>query len=199
MPKLAGSVTRLIDQVCRGDPDSLQRLWERYFQRLVRLARLRLRSRLRRAADEEDIALKAFHEFWLGASRGRFPELEDRESLWRLLVAITGRKAANHRRDEQRQKRGGPREPVRPALADEIRSLDQLVDQEPTPEFAAQLAEEYERLLARLPDADMRRIAVWKMTGYTNEEIAVKLDRVPRTVERKLEAIRSIWTQTINQ
>ena len=69
-----------------------------------------------------------------------------------------------------------------------------MLGQEPTPEFAAQVAEEFERLLDRLGDADLRTIAVWKMEGYTTEEIAAKLRRAPRTVERKLDLIRRRWT-----
>jgi DNA-binding CsgD family transcriptional regulator len=33
------------------------------------------------------------------------------------------------------------------------------------------------------------------MEGYTTEEIAGRLGRAPRTVERKLRMIRSLWEQ----
>ncbi len=66
---------------------------------------------------------------------------------------------------------------------------------EPTPEFAAQVAEEYERLLNFLDD-DQRAIAVAKLEGLTNPEIAVRFDRSLRTVERKLQLIRGIWEQS---
>jgi DNA-binding CsgD family transcriptional regulator len=36
-------------------------------------------------------------------------------------------------------------------------------------------------------------VAVWKLEGYTNAEIAAKLDCTPRTVERKLRIIRGLW------
>ena len=48
---------------------------------------------------------------------------------------------------------------------------------EPTPAFAAQVAEEWQRLLESLADDDLRTIAVSKMEGYTTEEIAAKLRR----------------------
>ena len=88
-----GSVTCWIQLLSTGDPAAAQRLWERYFRRLVGLARTKLRGAPRRAADEEDVALSAFVSFFRGAARGRFPRLEDREDLWRLLVVITARKA----------------------------------------------------------------------------------------------------------
>ena len=84
-----GSVSHWIVQLKAGNQAAAQELWEDYFQRLVRLARRRLRGRSRRAADEEDVALSAFDSFCRGAEQGRFPRLTDRDNLWRLLVVIT--------------------------------------------------------------------------------------------------------------
>jgi len=50
-------------------------------------------------------------------------------------------------------------------------------------------------LLEALDDRELRQVALWKMEGYTIEEIARRLGCVPRTVERKLKVIRSIWNQ----
>ena len=69
----------------------------------------------------------------------------------------------------------------------------QLVDRSPAPDFALEVAEESQILLDRLSDSILRTIAVWKMEGYTTEEIATKLGCVPRTVERKLQVIRKLW------
>src|SRR5438067_2490766 len=55
-----GSVTLWIGRLRAGDPDAAGPLWERYFQRLVGLARARLRGAPRRVSDEEDVALSAF-------------------------------------------------------------------------------------------------------------------------------------------
>ena len=66
--------------------------------------------------------------------------------------------------------------------------------EEPTPEFAAQVAEQYQRLLDLLGDETLRRVAVWKMEGFTKDEIAARLDCSRRTVARKLETIRIIWS-----
>jgi DNA-directed RNA polymerase specialized sigma24 family protein len=195
----SGSVTHWINQLKSGDAAGVQKLWENYFPRLVGLARKKLQELPRRAADEEDVALSAFDSFCRGATQGRFPRLLDRNNLWHLLVVITARKALQLRRHEQRQKRGGGAVRGDSALAgvsageaDEA-GLAQVIGQEPTPEFAAQMAEEYQHLLTRLGDATLREVAVWKMEGYTHEEIAAKLGCVPRTVERKLALIRTLW------
>ena len=41
-------------------------------------------------------------------------------------------------------------------------------------------------------------VALWRMEGYTVKEIAQKMDIVPRSVQRKLEVIRSIWREKLD-
>jgi RNA polymerase sigma factor (sigma-70 family) len=190
-----GSVSDCIARLQAGDPAAVQQLWERYFQRLVHLARKKLRGSRPRSADAEDVALSAFDSFCRHAEGGRFPDLHDRDNLWRILVVITSRKAAHLRRDERRQKRGGGLVPVSgPAREGESDAvLEQLLSREPDPEFAAQVAEECERLLNSLGDQQLRSVALWKMEGWTTEEIAAKLGYTPRSVKRKLRVIRDLW------
>src|SRR5436190_8655524 len=194
-----GSVTRWVTALKGGDAAAAQPLWERYHRRLVALAREKLRSARRRAADEEDVVQSAFHSFFQGMTRGRFPQLGDRDNLWRLLVVITARKAVDQLAHEHAKRRGGgtlqgeSRMSPGPGGWDEA-GIEQVVGDEPTPEFAAQVAEEYERLLDLLGDDTLRRVAVWKMEGLTNDEVAARLDCSRRTVARKLETIRIIWS-----
>jgi DNA-directed RNA polymerase specialized sigma24 family protein len=193
-----GSITGWLGQLREGDANAAQQLWERYFQRLVALARSKLQGAPRRAADEEDVALSAFYSFCRLAEQGRFPQLADRDSLWRLLVVITARKAAHLLRDEGRHKRGGPAtHPPGLAGAAGEPDLDRLLSQEPSPAFAAQVADEYQRLLHTLDDNELRAVAVWKMEGYSVEEIAGKLGYAPRSIKRKLQLIRDIWEKEV--
>jgi DNA-directed RNA polymerase specialized sigma24 family protein len=182
------SVSQWLAQLKDGDGQAAQKLWERYFRRLVGLARLKLQGAPRRAADEEDVALSAFASFCQGAEDGRFPQLADRDDLWRLLVVMTVRKAGQQLRDEGRKKRGG-------GAAPEDVILEEIVDREPTPEFAAQVADECRRLLVLLNDADLEQVAVAKMEGYSNAEIAQRLGCAPRSVGRKLQVIRTLWEE----
>jgi DNA-directed RNA polymerase specialized sigma24 family protein len=182
-----GSVTRWIDQLQAGDLAAAQPLWERYFQLLVELARRKLLGAKAHAADEEDVALSAFDSFCRGLKRGRFPDLQDRDNLWKLLVVLTARKACRLMRDERRMKRGG----AQPVGADQ--ELAEVLGQEPSPEFAAECAEACQRLLDLLGDAELRTIALCKMEGYTTKEIAGRLNRAPRSIERKLRLIRRLW------
>jgi DNA-directed RNA polymerase specialized sigma24 family protein len=189
-----GSVTRWIDLLRAGDSAAAQHLWERYFRQLVARARAALGSAPRRVADEEDVALSAFHSFCQAAEEGRFPRLDDRDDLWRLLVVLTGRKAAHQVRDEMRAKRGGGQILGEADLGDEA-VLGAVVGSEPTPEFAAEVAEQCRRLLDRLGSDELRSIAVWQMEGYTVEEIATRLAVSARSVARKLNVIRDRWSE----
>jgi len=192
-----GSVTRWLGQLQVGDPAAVQRLWERYFPRLVGLARLKLRNAPRQAADEEDVALSAFDSFCRNAEAGRFPQLLDREGLWRLLVVITVRKAAHLVRDQTRQKRGGLPPAAEQAGADEQPSLEQLLSREPSPEMAAQMAEECQRLLHQLRDRTLEAVALARMEGYSVEEISTRLGFAPRSIKRKLQLIRKLWEKEV--
>ena len=201
MPSEKPSVSLWIQQLQSGDRDAAEKLWQRYFARLVGLARTRLQGLPRRVADEEDVALSAFDSFCRGAEQGRFPRLDDRDDLWRLLVTLPGRKAADLAQHHRRQKRGGDAVLDEAALAGPAdpgsgaAGLEQFLGREPTPEFAAQAAEDFERLLAALPLEELRAVARWKMEGYRNEEIAAKLGCAPRSVGRKLHVIRAVWEE----
>jgi DNA-directed RNA polymerase specialized sigma24 family protein len=194
-----GSVTRWLGQLQAGDLDVVQQLWQRYFQRLVGLARKKLEGSPRRAADEEDVALSAFDSFCRNAEKGRFPQLFDRVGLWHLLVVLTTRKAAHQRRDEGRQKRGGAMNPNETAGSSQDGFvLEEVLSREPSPEFAAEMAEEYQRLLQSLNDRELQAVALARMEGYSVEEIAAQLSFSPRSIKRKLQMIRSIWAKELD-
>ena len=192
-----GSVTQWIDGLRARDEAAAREIWRRYFESLVRFARSKLQSKAKGASDEEDVALSAFDSFYAGMAHGRFPDLADRDDLWRLLVTIAGRKASDLGRWEARQKRGGGRVRHESALIPNTvlgeDGLAQVVGAEPSPEFAAIVVEECARRLQGLPDESLRQVARLKMEGYHNEEIAAQLGCGLRTVARKLEVIRKAW------
>jgi RNA polymerase sigma factor (sigma-70 family) len=212
-----GTVTRLIQNLKDGESQAAQRLWELYFRRMVSMAREKLKGMQKRMADEEDVALSAFHSFCQGAEGGRFTQLIDRENLWPLLVSITAHKAIDLIRYHNRQKRGGTGQAAPDSSfvdkaglggsqsdSEKTRAgsatieFEEIISQEPTPEFAAQIADEFQALLARLEDDTLQSVALWKLEGFTNDEIAEKLECVPRTVERKLQLIRTLWQRSVD-
>ena len=187
-----------VSQLKDGDPQAAQQLWNTYFIRMVKAARAKLHGAPSRMADEEDVALSAFKSFCRGTRDGRFPQLHEHEDPWPLLLALTTHKAIDLVRYERRVKRGGPgmqsSSSVRLAPHPEgDASFSTLIGKEPDPQVALQIAEDCQRLLDGISDAILRAIALWKMEGFTTEEIAAKLGCTTRTVERKLQIIRRLW------
>jgi hypothetical protein len=153
-----GSVTVWIAALKAGNPQAAQRLWEGYFHKLLGLARQKLRGRPRTTpAGAEDVALDAFDSFCRGAAANRFPQLADHHDVWQLLVMLTARKAAKVIRHETREKRGGGKVQHVSALRDEDAEVLEVIGREPTPEFAAEVAEEFQRRLGPCPTRNCGR------------------------------------------
>jgi DNA-directed RNA polymerase specialized sigma24 family protein len=109
-----------------------------------------------------------------------------------LLVVLTARKVQDLVKHEMREKRGGG---LGNGHQVGDRELEAVLGHEPSPEFSAMVAENCERLLDLLEPAE-RQIALLRLEGYTNAEIAARLSCALRTVERRLELIRRIWDRT---
>lgn len=186
-----------------GQSMCAQHLFHEVYDRLVNLARKRLGQQRPRWADEEDMALSAFHSFIDGAADGEFPQLAGRDDLWKILVTITARKVKDYLKASQRLKRGGGHvrgESVfeRPGNTS-LGGIGQAAadPRGETPELALVIAEECQKLLAQLDDPTLAQIAVLKTEGHTDVEIAQRLGCATRTVERKLQRIREKWSRDL--
>ena len=191
------SVTDWLQLLKRGDKqEAVAKLWKVYFERLVVIARNHLKTKSRAVADEEDVALSAFNSFVRAAQNGRFPRLDDRNDLWQVLFMLTSRKSIDLIAKQSTQKAGGGRIVQLSALRRGEDGSSAEVDvpgMAPDPAEAVALAESLEKMLAVLGDENLQHVVVWRMEGYTNEEIAERLGRSLATVERKLKTIRSIY------
>jgi RNA polymerase sigma factor (sigma-70 family) len=191
------SVTQWISQLKEGRQEAATELWHRYYRRLIGLVRKKLGAAPRRVADEDDVVAEAFSSFCRAAEKGRFPNLHDRYDLWHMIVRITERKIYDQLRGLGRKKRGGRMvrgESVFQKPDEEVRSLNDLPGLEPTPEFIASTTETMKKMLSLL-EADLQRIALLKLEGFTNEEIADQLRCSRATIERRLMWIRKIWRE----
>ena len=185
-----------IEKLRTGDPRSQQEIWNSYFSQLVALARSKLIGERKREYDEEDVAVMAFNSFFEAIEKGQFPDLDDEDDIWKLLVTITAHKAADYRRKARAEKRGGGfvrGESVfmNPYLTKQY-GIDQYLGKEPTPEIANQFLEEFERLIAKLKP-ELKEVAILKMEGYSQVEIAKKLNCAESTVTRRLKLISESW------
>ncbi|MDX2035320.1 MAG: sigma-70 family RNA polymerase sigma factor [Isosphaeraceae bacterium] len=189
----AGSMTILIDDLASPESDirdeAARRIWERYGPRLLNLVRDRIDRRLHARIDAEDVAQSAYLSFCARQDPER--PLGDRVELWRFLAHIAVRKvcnAANHHRATMRDYR-------REAAAIDVlqtRGLDfgipEPCDGTATePDGAAVVAE----MIDSLPTEELRRIALWRLEGRSNSEIAKLIGRTVRSVEIKLQRIRA--------
>ena len=95
-----------LEQLQGGDSVAAGQLWQRNVERLIRLANRKLGDFPKRVADEEDVALSAFHGFLQGVEDGRFAKLDDRDDLWKVLAMLTERRAIGLRRQQLAAKRG---------------------------------------------------------------------------------------------
>ena len=183
------SVTDWLHRLTGEDESAAQqKLWNRYFSQLSRIARARLRGIPGQVADEEDVALSVMNSFFRGAREGRFPDLQDRSELWPLLMVITARKSINQIKHRQAKKRSK-------AAEEHVPDLATLMSDAPTPEFALEMAEQVERLLDQLQEDQLKTIAVMKLEGHTNEAIAAHFNIAPRSIARKLARIRVEWQE----
>ena len=173
-----GSISRWIGGLKAGEAEAAQRIWERYADRLLTVARRKLGTVPRSVVDEEDVAQNVFSTICRGTADGRFKEVKNRDELWWLLVAITRQKVADHVRREGALKRGAGRVHVESQIStadDERPTFDQIIGNDPTPDFLAMLDEEFQRLLGLLRDDRLREIVIMRLEGYTVSEIATRL------------------------
>ncbi|MDR2706039.1 MAG: hypothetical protein LBC02_09700 [Planctomycetaceae bacterium] len=196
---MSEQVSSWVLHLADGDEEVARKIWNEYFGRLVRLARRKLDGMPLRDVDEEDVALSAMNSFYHGMAQQKFGNVKNREDLWKLLVTITARKATAKLRRHYAQKRGGGSirgESVFGQKEELNRNgIGNVLGTEPTPELALAVVENCQILLDKLGDETLRQIALLTLEGHRTEEIAVKLGCVRRTVERKIERIREIWSE----
>jgi DNA-directed RNA polymerase specialized sigma24 family protein len=181
------TVSQWLDQLKQGNDQAVQELWDRYQFRQRGLARKLLGDAPLGAADDEDVALSAFNSFCVRAAAGKFPVLEDRDDLWKILATITVRKASRLARRERRR-RG----------SDGKLAMEDISDHAANPELAVITKQELRRLFDLLDDEQLRLVAYSKLDGETNSQIAKIIGKSVPTVERKLRAIRQLWSSEVS-
>jgi RNA polymerase sigma factor (sigma-70 family) len=194
-----GSVSLLLSDLKVGHEPALTELHRRFWPMLVRMARKRLKGVPGRFADEEDVAQQAFLAFVQAVRNGKLPKLDNRYDFMAVITHIVACKAVNQIEHEVgTKKRGAGKvrgESVFLGAAGQDSSMlgiGAVAQRQPTPADEAALEDAYNHLLDVLP-ADLRPFAERFLAGVEQREIAAELQRVERTVERKIRRIRDIW------
>lgn len=191
------NVSHWIHLIKDGDSLAANRIWKLYFDRLVRAVRQRLYGQNRAVSDEEDIVLSVFDSFYAAAEAGRFPDLTDRDDLWRLLLTMSARKVIDKRRHDQRQRRGGEATIQSLDAGQEGSHIVEAIGSEPSPEMVLMMQESIEQLFSHLGVGQLQDLAGAKLEGYSNAEIAERFGCSERTIERRLHLIREKLQQEL--
>lgn len=191
------SASSLLLHLREGDGQAVAKLWERYFERMLNVARRKLGGAHRRVRDEEDIALSAFKSFCAVVQRGRFDRSAG-DDLWPLLVSMTINKAIDHLRHSNRLKRTAQSTADSGANGniDNELLVAQLLANDPSPEFQLMADESMAKLMKGLDetgDPSLRTLAIMRLEDSSHETIASMLGCTVRTVQRKLQTIRALW------
>ncbi|MEZ6136518.1 MAG: ECF-type sigma factor [Pirellulaceae bacterium] len=190
------ALTQWYQALQTGDDEAIGRLFEHCFPRLLRYARSKLPENLRRALDEEDVALSAFKSFCNGAQRGVIGDIQNRDELWKLLTCIAARKGSAYVRHETRLKRGGGQ--VRGEsvfISKEMAGIESESPPNASPATIAEVDEQCQNMLDALGDETLQAIALLRLEGYSVDEIASRIGCAKRSVERRLSLIRKIWSE----
>jgi DNA-directed RNA polymerase specialized sigma24 family protein len=190
-----GSISRWIEGLKAGDASAAGQLWARFARRLGQLARPQSRPTVTGGAyDEEDVALSAFANFCSAVQGGHYPDLQDRDELWRLLATITLNKARDRAQQARALKRGGGATASPDVLAEQdALSLDLVASSTSPPDLLALMKEECQRLFGLLQDPELEAVVLYRLEGCSNDEIAQRLGCARRTVQRMLALIRRLW------
>ena len=191
------NVSHWIRLVKDGDSIAANRIWQHYFDRLVKAVRKRIYGQNRAVSDEEDIVLSVFDSFYEAVEKGRFPDLSDRDDLWRLLLTMAARKVIDKRRHDQRQRRGGGIVMHSLDAGDEESVIIEAIGNEPSPEIVLMMQESIEKLFSHLGVGQLQDLAGAKLEGYSNAEIAERFGCSERTIERRLHLIREKLQQEL--
>lgn len=188
-------VSQWLDGLKVDDSLAQQMIWERIFDRVVRIARRRLESNglERRTRDEEDIAMSAINSLFRQASSGELSQLEDSTQLWKLLATFTKFKVSKKRKFDQAGKRGGQHVRTLDELGfgdpEEGLGIGQIVGAEPKPEFIVAMDD----AVQSLPE-DIQMVVVARLEGKDNREIASSMNISARTVQRMLNRVEEYWS-----
>ncbi|MDO4573938.1 MAG: ECF-type sigma factor [Planctomycetia bacterium] len=190
-------MSRWISKLGDGNPDAMELVFRRYFEKLISLASYRMKGINRAECSGEDVALSAINSFYNTLQRGNI-QLNTEDDLWGCLFCIMIRKISAQRRREFAQRRGGGKVAKisgDTAFEEEGEAIfASIAGSEPSPELAGQLTETTDELLNLFDkDSTQYKIISMKLQGFSVAEIAEELNLLPRTIFWHLDTIRKNW------
>lgn len=187
----------------QGDPDAIRRLVDRYFRKLRNLSQERIRRGKPIYEDGEDIAIQVLTSVCQKIEQGKYPDLQNREDLWYLMIFIAHRMVIDRRRSRKKLSLQTPMEedpvPKEQTLEGALETIDNDLDsflaEDSESDFALlEILDCWQEMIRQIKDPVAKDVAKLKLEGHSNREIATMLGIVPRTVDRKSELIEQRWS-----
>jgi RNA polymerase sigma factor (sigma-70 family) len=171
----------LLRRFAAGQENAADALYRRYADRIRALARTKLPEHLTARMDAEDVVQSVFRAFFQSARRGLY-QVMDGESLWCLLAAVTVNKVRSVHAFHAAARRDARVTVPFDAKEDDLPGLE------------AELMELVVRdVLQQLPATERSAVEL-RLEGYEVAEIADRMGRSKRSVERSLQNAREHLT-----
>jgi RNA polymerase sigma-70 factor (ECF subfamily) len=188
----AAPVAELLQRWQSGDQQAARQLFERYAQRLTRLAEQHLSRRLAGRLDGEDVVQSVFRTFFRNGAEGKFA-IDGSAQLWQMLVKITVLKTREKARYHTADKRDAQAEQA----GDAADWLARAVAHEPGPDEAAALVDQIDALLRGLPELHAR-VLERRLQGNHVTEVAAQLGVSRQTVHRVLNLLQARLAESLS-
>lgn len=191
MATAPSELDRILDRLRQGDARAADEVFARFSARLCGLVRVKVGPRYRRKFDPEDVMQSVFKSFFRMQAAGSL-SFDTWDALWGLLSLIAVRKCGHRVEYLRSARRDVAREHAVSLGHDDLsgsRADLEVLSREPTPSQAAMLSETLDGLMAALGERE-RAIVSLALEGYDTLEIAERVDRSTRTVQRVLEGVR---------
>ncbi|MBX9654781.1 sigma-70 family RNA polymerase sigma factor [bacterium] len=179
----------LAEQCQGGDERAFEAIFEKYGERLIRLANKRISERLAGRIEAEDVVQSVFRTFFGRVQDHRFT-FNHADDLWKLLVSMTLNKLRNKVDFHTAAKRDVGTEQPLSGNSSNPSAFDPSGD-EPSPEAVVAFLDLLEHFMSELRDGD-RRILELRLQGMTQDEVAREVGCTERTVRRTIDRIRAV-------
>lgn len=181
----------LLRRVKDGKQDAADALYYRYANRLIALARKNSSPELAAQVDSDEIVQSVFGSFFRGAQQGYY-DIPEGEELWKLLLVISFNKI----RTKVAYHRAAMRDSRLTVTSNE---LDYRTSRLAAGEIASrELHMTIDDALCTMPD-DYRKIVSLRIEGHTVGEVAQRVKRSKRTVERILQEVRGSLSNMLDE
>lgn len=181
----------LLHRFQSGNEEAATALYERYADRLRRLAAARCPASLARRVDADDIVQSVFRAFFHGARDGCY-DVPQGEDLWKLLLVM----ALNKIRAQGAFHQAAKRDIRVTSGGDHLEedAVGRLQDDQAQPLLRMVVDEALDQL-----DERQREIVRLRLHGHEVAEIAELIGRSKRTVERNLQDARTKLSDLLGQ